>query len=39
MSEMTFAELDRLERDREAKRVECVDRLTQILAKSSRSTR
>jgi hypothetical protein len=30
---MTWAELDRLEADRQAKRRECVERLAKILAK------
>jgi hypothetical protein len=33
MTEMTWEDLDRLERDRQAKRRECVERLTTILAK------
>jgi hypothetical protein len=33
MREMTWAELDRLEADRQAKRRECVERLAKILAK------
>jgi hypothetical protein len=33
MSEMTWAEHDRLEADRQAKRRECVERLAKILAK------
>jgi hypothetical protein len=33
MREMTWAELDRLEADRQAKRRKCVERLAKILAK------
>jgi hypothetical protein len=33
MGELTFAELDRRAAAREAKRVECVERLAKILAK------
>jgi hypothetical protein len=33
MTEMTWAELDRLEADRQARRRECVERLAKILAK------
>jgi hypothetical protein len=32
-SELTFAQLDALERDRQAKRREVVDRLTRVLAR------
>jgi len=33
MTEMTWEDVARLERDRQAKRVECVERLAKILAK------
>ena len=33
MEELTFAQLDKLEADRQAKRRECVERLARILAK------
>lgn len=33
MKELTFAELDQLEAERQAKRRECVERLAKILAK------
>jgi hypothetical protein len=33
MQEMTWADIDKLEADRQAKRVECVERLTKVLAR------
>ena len=33
MNEMTWADVDKLEADRQAKRRECVERLAKILAK------
>jgi hypothetical protein len=33
MNELTFAERDRLEADRQAKRRECVERLAKVLAR------
>lgn len=33
MKELTFAELDQLEAERQAKRRECVERLSNVLAK------